>query len=64
MKRKPKKKYLKIDQIIYRPWGWSEKAFDNFIDKYLELVESFSGQVGGGFSKLTDKEVDEDLNSK
>lgn len=53
------KKYLQIEQIVHREKGWDNQTLSDFIDAYIELVESFEAGSGGGFDPMTEKEVDD-----
>ena len=54
-----KRQYLLVDQIIFKKDGWSKGEYDEFVDEFLELVENFNAQSGGGFGRHTEDEVDE-----
>lgn len=54
-----KKQYLVLDQIIFKKEGWSKSEFDEFTDEFIELVENFNAQAGGGSSLHTEEEIDE-----
>lgn len=54
-----KKQYLVLDQIIFKKEGWSKLEYNEFLDEFIELVENFKAQTGGGTSLHTEEEVDE-----
>lgn len=56
-KKKGKTPYLKIEQILYNPKGWTKNSIDQFVDAYLEVVDQFKCQTGGGFLPRTEKEM-------
>ena len=58
-KRQKTKQFIGVDQIIYHPRGWKKETFDKFIDDMIDLVESYGGQMGGGFCLMTEEELEE-----
>lgn len=53
------RKYLDIDQFVFKKEGWSKELTDKFIDRFIELVEEFEGETQGSFSLLTEKQFEE-----
>lgn len=51
------KQYIKLDQIIYSKSEISEETMEEFIDKFLDLVESYDFTTGGGYGLYTEKEI-------
>lgn len=39
------KTYIKLEGLVFKPDGWTEDQFDQFVDKMTELVESFGSEV-------------------
>lgn len=60
--KKPKiKEYLVCDQVIFRSKAWDKKTIDEFMDAYIELVESFGGETSGVFHPMTEEQLDDYL---
>lgn len=56
-------KYLNIDGLCFKEDGWSEKDKDLFIDKLIEIAESFGNQVQltASVRTVTEAELEEEL---
>lgn len=54
-----KREYLVLDQIIFKKGGWSKSEHNEFLDSFIELVENFNAQAGGGCNLHTEEEIDE-----
>lgn len=44
------KTYIKLEGLVFKPDGWTEDQFDQFVDKMTELVESFGSEVQSSVS--------------
>lgn len=47
-----------VDMILFKDKGWTKKEQNEFMDEFIELVENFKGQAGGGINLHTEEEVD------
>lgn len=56
------KTYIKLEGLVFKPDGWTEDQFDQFVDKMTELVESFGSEVQSSvsFERKDELEVEND----
>lgn len=56
------KTYIKLEGLVFKPDGWSDGQFDQFVDKMIELAESFGNEVQSSvsFERKDELEVEND----
>lgn len=59
--RSKTKQYIQFDGLVYRGKGWSEASFNDFMDKVVEVAESFGKdvQLCGTYESLTAEKLNE-----
>lgn len=54
------KQYIEFSGSVYKPDSWTDEQYDEFVDKMVELAESFgdSVQLACTYAKKSEEEME------